>query len=66
MSVKTDTANVATAVTAVRVRQGEEAAFTDASADEAFTLLVEQSQRDNIKVRDLARRFVAEVVGSRD
>lgn len=30
-------------------------------ADEAFTLLVEQSQRENIKVRDLARRIVDSV-----
>jgi hypothetical protein len=28
-------------------------------ADEAFTLLVEQSQRENLKLRDLATRFVA-------
>jgi AmiR/NasT family two-component response regulator len=27
------------------------------SADEAFTLLVEQSQRENVKLRDLAIRF---------
>ena len=31
-------------------------------ADEAFTLLVEQSQRENIKLRSLAERFVARVV----
>jgi GAF domain-containing protein len=29
------------------------------SADQAFTLLVEQSQNDNIKVRDLATRIIA-------
>jgi hypothetical protein len=34
------------------------------SADEAFALLVERSQRDNLKVREVARRFVAEVIGS--
>lgn len=30
-------------------------------ADEAFTLLVERSQHDNIKLRELARKFVVEV-----
>lgn len=34
-------------------------AIREVSADEAFTLLVEQSQRENIKLRDLAERFVA-------
>ncbi|WP_425266394.1 ANTAR domain-containing protein [Amycolatopsis coloradensis] len=33
-------------------------------ADEAFTLLVEQSQRENIKLRDLAARFVARATGT--
>ncbi|EHR48446.1 response regulator with putative antiterminator output domain [Saccharomonospora marina XMU15] len=33
-------------------------------ADQAFTLLVEQSQRDNIKLRDLATRFVAHVTSA--
>ena len=33
------------------------------SADQAFTLLVEQSQRENIKLRDLATRFVARATG---
>ncbi|MBY8850870.1 GAF and ANTAR domain-containing protein [Saccharothrix sp. MB29] len=32
-------------------------------ADEAFTLLVEQSQRENVKLRDLALRFVAHTTG---
>jgi transcriptional regulator with GAF, ATPase, and Fis domain len=30
------------------------------SADEAITLLVEQSQRDNVKLRDLAQQFVTQ------
>lgn len=34
------------------------------SADEAFTLLVERSQRLNVKLRDVATRFVAEVIGA--
>jgi GAF domain-containing protein len=34
-------------------------ALRQISADEAFTLLVEQSQRENVKLRDLATRFVA-------
>lgn len=34
------------------------------SADEAFTLLVERSQRENVKLRDVATRFVADVIGS--
>jgi GAF domain-containing protein len=34
-------------------------ALRQISADEAFTLLVEQSQRENVKLRDLAVRFVA-------
>ncbi|MFD1147000.1 ANTAR domain-containing protein [Saccharothrix hoggarensis] len=33
-------------------------------ADEAFTLLVERSQRDNVKLRDVAERFVADVIGT--
>ncbi|ALG12122.1 ANTAR domain-containing response regulator [Kibdelosporangium phytohabitans] len=33
------------------------------SADEAFTLLVEQSQRDNVKLRDLAARFITHATG---
>jgi hypothetical protein len=33
------------------------------SADEAFTRLVEQSQRENIKLRDLAVRFVTHATG---
>lgn len=32
------------------------------SADEAFALLVEQSQHENIKVRALAERFIADVI----
>jgi hypothetical protein len=32
-------------------------------ADEAFTLLVEQSQRENVKLRDLASRFIAHATG---
>jgi AmiR/NasT family two-component response regulator len=34
-------------------------ALRQIGADEAFTLLVEQSQRENVKLRDLAGRFVA-------
>ncbi|KZB83753.1 GAF and ANTAR domain-containing protein [Amycolatopsis regifaucium] len=33
------------------------------SADDAFTLLVEQSQRENTKLRDVAIRFVAHATG---
>lgn len=33
-------------------------------ADKAFTLLVEQSQQENIKLRDIAERFVAHVTGT--
>ncbi len=33
-------------------------------ADEAFTLLAEQSQRDNVKLREVAESFVTHVVGS--
>ncbi|MEV6905170.1 GAF and ANTAR domain-containing protein [Amycolatopsis sp. NPDC051372] len=33
------------------------------SADEAFTLLVEQSQRENVKLRDFAARFVSHATG---
>ncbi|WIX92353.1 GAF and ANTAR domain-containing protein [Amycolatopsis sp. DG1A-15b] len=32
-------------------------------ADEAFRLLVEQSQRENVKLRDLAGRFIAHATG---
>lgn len=32
------------------------------SADEAFALLVEQSQQENVKVRDLAERFIADLI----
>jgi AmiR/NasT family two-component response regulator len=32
------------------------------SADEAFELLVTQSQQQNVKLRDLAARFVADIV----
>ncbi|MEV6909089.1 GAF and ANTAR domain-containing protein [Amycolatopsis sp. NPDC051071] len=38
-------------------------AIRQISADEAFTLLVEQSQRENIKLRDLAVRFVDHATG---
>jgi GAF domain-containing protein len=34
------------------------------TADEAFTLLVEKSQRDNVKLRDLATRFVDDIIRS--
>jgi GAF domain-containing protein len=34
------------------------------SADEAFMLLVERSQRQNVKLRDVATRFVADVIGA--
>ncbi|MEU4674002.1 GAF and ANTAR domain-containing protein [Amycolatopsis sp. NPDC023774] len=33
------------------------------SADEAFSLLVEQSQRENVKLRDFAARFVTHATG---
>jgi GAF domain-containing protein len=33
-------------------------------ADEAFQVLVEKSQRDNVKVREVAERFVAGIIGS--
>ncbi|MDQ3576331.1 MAG: GAF and ANTAR domain-containing protein [Actinomycetota bacterium] len=32
-------------------------------AEEAFSLLVEQSQRDNVKLRELADRFIARAIG---
>jgi transcriptional regulator with GAF, ATPase, and Fis domain len=32
------------------------------TADEAFTLLVEQSQTQNVKVRDLAQQFIAKIL----
>ncbi|RSM87418.1 ANTAR domain-containing protein [Kibdelosporangium aridum] len=38
-------------------------ALRQVSADEAFTLLVEQSQRENVKLRDLASRFIARATG---
>jgi AmiR/NasT family two-component response regulator len=34
------------------------------SADDAFALLVEQSQRENVKLREVAERFVERVVSS--
>lgn len=40
-------------------------ALREISADEAFTLLVEQSQRENTKLHDLAVRFVAGATGAR-
>jgi ANTAR domain len=33
-------------------------------ADHAFILLVEQSQRENVKLRSLAERFVASIIGN--
>jgi anti-anti-sigma factor len=36
------------------------------TADEAFTRLVEQSQNENVKVRDLAQRFVDETIDATD
>ncbi|MFI7679063.1 ANTAR domain-containing protein [Actinophytocola sp. NPDC049390] len=33
------------------------------SADEAFAVLVDQSQRENVKVRELARRFITDLAG---
>lgn len=39
-------------------------AIRQISADEAFTLLVEQSQRENVKLRELAVRFVAQATGT--
>lgn len=38
-------------------------ALRQISADDAFTLLVEQSQRENVKVRDLAIRFITHTTG---
>ncbi len=35
------------------------------SADQAFIMLVGQSQRENLKVRDLATRFIAHVTGTK-
>lgn len=35
------------------------------SADEAFAVLVEQSQHENVRVRDLAERFVTNISGGR-
>jgi AmiR/NasT family two-component response regulator len=32
------------------------------NADEAFTLLVEHSQKQNVKVRDLAQQFIHDVI----
>ncbi len=40
-------------------------AIRQISADEAFTLLAEQSQRENVKLRDLAVRFVAHATRTR-
>lgn len=40
-------------------------AIRQINPDEAFTLLVEQSQRENVKLRDLAARFVAHATGTR-
>ncbi|XVS62115.1 ANTAR domain-containing response regulator [Actinosynnema sp. CA-299493] len=40
-------------------------AIRQINADEAFTLLVEQSQRENVKLRDLAARFVDHATGAR-
>jgi GAF domain-containing protein len=34
------------------------------TADEAFRLLVEQSQRENVKLHALAERFIADLIGS--
>jgi GAF domain-containing protein len=36
------------------------------NAEQAFALLVEQSQRDNVKLKDLAARFVARASGADD
>ncbi|MGW4112375.1 ANTAR domain-containing protein [Actinosynnema sp. NPDC004786] len=33
------------------------------SADEAFSMLVDRSQRENVKLRDYAERFIEEVLG---
>ncbi|WP_020673104.1 GAF and ANTAR domain-containing protein [Amycolatopsis nigrescens] len=38
-------------------------ALRQISAEEAFTLLVEQSQRENIKLRELAARFITRATG---
>jgi len=39
-------------------------AIRQIGADDAFALLVEQSQRENVKLREVAERFVARVVSS--
>jgi GAF domain-containing protein len=36
------------------------------SADEAFAMLVERSQRENVKLRDFAERFVNDILDSRN
>jgi GAF domain-containing protein len=38
-------------------------AMRQIGAEEAFAVLVEQSQRENVKLRDLAERFVTQVTG---
>ncbi|MDX6267742.1 MAG: hypothetical protein QOD70_2482 [Frankiales bacterium] len=47
----------------IDMAKGKLMALNDISPDEAFALLVRASQRENIKVRDIARRIVE---GSRD
>ncbi|WIX99224.1 GAF and ANTAR domain-containing protein [Amycolatopsis mongoliensis] len=39
-------------------------AIRQVDADDAFALLVEQSQRENVKLHDVAERFVARVISS--
>lgn len=40
-------------------------AIRQVEADDAFALLVEQSQRENVKLREVAERFVEQVVSGR-
>jgi AmiR/NasT family two-component response regulator len=35
-------------------------------ADEAFDMLVDKSQQQNVKLNDLAARFVAEIINTQD
>ncbi|WP_447002223.1 ANTAR domain-containing response regulator [Saccharothrix isguenensis] len=39
-------------------------AVHEITADEAFAMLAERSQRENVKLRDLAQRFVTDITGS--
>ncbi|MEU4445231.1 ANTAR domain-containing protein [Actinosynnema sp. NPDC050801] len=39
-------------------------AVHEITADEAFAMPAERSQRENVKLRDLAQRFVTDIIGS--